>query len=239
MRADYTVTASFAVMCPVSPHLAQQDGAALAATRVSQITLRNNLGQPATLRPSGTTWLRCAWPVFRDSLLSSTDLQYSVQSMLVNGSNTVHVGIERFTPSRTPNPRLTGYFYSLTITAHDALFGSAMGSYALLTMPDHTVRQMPLGPRHAATVGNLPQGNYQVQVKARGASVPAVTLRLSKDQTANLAAVSRGDVAVVCGALLAGLAGIPLLSRTRRRRIFAFLRRPVRSRRRAAAEEAG
>jgi hypothetical protein len=239
MRADYTVTASFAVMCPVSPRLAQQNGAALAATRVSRITLRNNLGQPATLRPSGTTWLPCSWPVYRDSLLSSTDLQYSVQSMLVSGSNTVHVGVERFKPSRTPNPELTGYFYALTITAHDAIFGSAMGSYALLTMPDRTVRRVPLGPRHAATVTDLPQGNYQVQIKARGASAPAQTLRLSKDQTANLAAVSRGDIAVAGGALLAGLAGIPLLSRSRRRRIFAFLRHPARRRRWAAKEEAG
>jgi hypothetical protein len=239
MRADYTVTASFAVMCPVSPRLAQQDGTTLAATRVVQITVRNNLGQSAALRPSGTTWLPCSWPVYRGSLLSSTDLRYSVQSMLVNGTNTVHVGVERFKPSRTPDPKLTGYFYALTITAHDALFGSAVGSYALLTMPDRTVRRVPLGPRHVATVSNLPQGNYQVEIKARGASVPAQTLRLSKNQTANLAAVSRGDIAVVGGALLAGLAGIPLLSRTRRRRILAFLRHPARSRRRAATEEAG
>lgn len=239
MRADYTVTASFAVMCPVSPRLAQQDGAALTANRVAQINLRNNLGQPARLLPSGTTWLPCAWPVYRGSLLSSTDLQYSVQSMLVSGTNTVHVGVERFKPSRTPNPRLTGYFYALTITAHDAIFGGAVGSYALLTMPDHTVRRVPLGPGHVATVSNLPQGNYQVQIKARGASVSAQTFRLSKDQTANLAAVTRGDIAVVCGALLAGLVGIPLLSRTRRRRIFAFLRHPARSRRRVATEEAG
>jgi hypothetical protein len=239
MRADYTVTASFAVICPVSPRLTQQDGAALAANRVAQITLRNNLGQPATLHPSGTTWLPCAWPVYRGSLMSSTDLQYSVESMRVSGTNTVHVGVERFRPGRTPNPRLTGYFYALTITAHDALFGSAVGGYALLTMPDGTVRRVPLGSRHVATVSNLPQGNYQVQVKARGASVPAQTLRLSKDQTANLAAVSRGGVAVVGGALVAGLAGIPLLSRTRRRRIFAFLRHPARSRRRVPAEGAG
>jgi hypothetical protein len=69
--------------------------------------------------------------------------------------------------------------------------------------------------------------------------VSAQTFRLSKDQTANLAAVTRGDIAVVGGALLAGLVGIPLLSRTRRRSIFAFLRHPARSRRRAATEEAG
>jgi hypothetical protein len=183
--------------------------------------------------------LPCAWPVYRGSLLASTDLQYSVQSMLVSGTNTVHVGVERFKPSRTPNPELTGYFYALTITAHDAIFGGAVGGYALLTMPDRTVRRIPLGPGHVATVSNLPQGNYQVQIKARGASVSAQTFRLSKDQTANLAAVTRGDIALVGGALLAGLVGIPLLSRTRRRRIFAFLRHPARSRRRAATEEAG
>jgi hypothetical protein len=239
MRADYTVTASFAAMCPVSPRLAQQNGATLAATRVSEITLRDNLGQPATLRPSGTTWLPCSWPVYRDSLLSSADLQYSVQTMLVSGTNAVHVGVERFKPGRTPNPKLTGYFYALTITAHDALLGSAVGSYALLTMPDRTVRRIPLGPRHVATVSNLPQGNYRVQIKAHGASVPAQTLRLSKNQTANLAAVSKRDIAIVGGALLAGLAGIPLLSRTRRRRILAFVRHPARSRHRAATEEVG
>ncbi|HXS64442.1 MAG TPA: hypothetical protein VN767_16415, partial [Streptosporangiaceae bacterium] len=77
-----------------------------------------------------------------------------------------------------------------------------------------------------------------VQIKAHGASVPAQTLRLSKNQTANLAAVSKRDIAAVGGALLAGLAGIPLLSRTRRRSIFAFLRHPARSRRRAATKEA-
>jgi hypothetical protein len=239
MRANYTVTASFAIMCQVSPRLAQQNGVALPVNRVSQISVRNNLGQPATLRPSGTTWLPCSWPVYRDSLLSSTDLEYSVQSMLVSGSNAVHVGVERFKPSRMPNPELTGYFYALTITAHDAIFGGAVGGYALLTMPDRTVRRVWLGPRHIATVGNLPQGNYQVQIKARGASISPQTFRLSKDQTANLAAVTRGDIAVVGGALLAGLIGIPLLSRTRRRSIFAFLRHPARSRRRAATEEAG
>jgi hypothetical protein len=234
MRADYTVTASFAVNCQVSPHLVRQDGSALGAARVSRITLRSNLGQPATLNPGGPTWLRCAWPVFRDSLLSSRDLRYSVQNMLVNGSNVVRSGVQRFHPSRTPKPTVTGYFYSLTITAHDAIFGGAMGSYALLTMPDHTVRRVVLGREHAATVRDLPLGDYRVEVKARGASISAQTLRLSKDQTANLAAVSRADIAVVCGALVVGVVGVPLLSRTRRRRILAFLRHP----RRKAGEEA-
>jgi hypothetical protein len=240
MRANYTVTASFGVSCRVSPRLVEQNGTAIASSQVSKITLRDSLGQPAELSPSGASWLRCAWPVYRDSLLYSRDLEYSVQAMLVGGSNVVHAGVERFTPTRTPDPTLTGFFYSLTITAHDALFGGATGSYALLTMPDHAVRRVELSSGHAATVGNLPQGNYQVAVKEGGASIPSQTVRLSRDQTANLAAISTADIAVVAGALVAGVAGIPLVSRTRRQRLLGFLARRLGFlTRRRVGEEAG
>lgn len=240
MRADYTVTASFAVACPVRPRLVQQNGAPLPARRVGRISLLSSLGQAANLRPSGTTWLPCAAPVYRDSLLSSHDVRYSVQSVLVGGSNVVHAGMERFSPSKTPDPRITGFFYSLTITAHDALLGRAMGSYALLTMPDRAVRRVDLGPRHTATVGDLPLGDYQVRVKAGSASISALTVRLSRDKTANLAAISRVDILIVCAALAIGVAGAPLLSRTRRRRVRARVRRArslVRPRPRATGRE--
>ena len=81
-------------------------------------------------------------------------------------------------------------------------------------MPDHTVRRVPLGPGHTATLRNLPQGNYRVDVKAGGAVVSAQTVRLSRSENGvNLAAVSPGDLAVVGGAaLVIGLAGLPLLS---------------------------
>jgi hypothetical protein len=240
MRASYTVTASFAVACPVSPRLVYQNSAALPARQVSRITLLSSLGQTAALSPAGTTWLSCVAPVYRDSVISSHDVQYSVQSVLVGGSNVVHAGVERFSPSQTSNPKVTGFFYALTITAHDALLGSAVGSYALLTMPDRTVRRVELGAQHTATVGDLPLGNYQVQVKAGSTSISAVTVHLSRDETANLAGVSRIDILIVCAALAIGVVGAPLLSRTRRRRVRARLRQArtlVRPRSRTTGEE--
>lgn len=227
MRASYTVTASFAVACPVSPRLVKQNGAPLPARQVSRITVLSSLGQTATLRPSGITWLPCASPVYRDSSLSSRDVQYSVQSVLVGGSNVVHAGVERFSPSQTSSPKVTGFFYSLTITAHDALLGGALGSYALLTMPDRTVRKVEIGPQRIATVRGLPIGDYQVQVKAGNARVSALTVHLSRDETANLTAISRIDILIVCAALAIGIAGAPLLSRTRRSRMRARVRRVV------------
>jgi len=226
MRANYTVTASFAAACPVTPHLVDQDGAPMpAASQVSQINLLSSLGQVTTMKPSGTTWLPCVSPVYRDSQLSSRPVLYSVQSVLVGGTNVVHAGVERFSPSKTSSPKVTGFFYSLTITAHDALLGGATGNYALLTMPDKTVRRVALGPGHTATVTGLPLGDYQVLVAAGHADVSPVTVHLSRDETANLAAISVADIAIVCGVLIIGIAGAPLLSRTRRRRVLAFIRR--------------
>ena len=215
MRADYTVTASFAAMCPVSPRLTDQHGAALDPARITQISLRSNPGQPATLRPSGTTWLpvrhgRSTWT----ALLSSIELQYSVQSVWSAAANTVHAGVERFKPGRTPSPKLTG----------------------LLPCPDHhlprrAVRQprwalcaahaaRPHGAAGAAragaqrhrqqpAAGQLPGG-----VKARQREHLRAELRLSRDQSANLAAVSRADLAAIGGVALFSGWPDPLLSRS-------------------------
>ena len=237
MRADYTVTASFATACPVSPQLVEQNGIPLPAQEVSRITVLSSIGQPAALSPSGTTWLPCAVPVYRDGVLSSRSVQYSVQSVLVGGSNVVRAGVERFEPGKTAKPTVTGFFYSLTITAHDAMLGGALGRYALLTLPNGDVRRVELGPRHTATVADLPIGDYQVQVKAGGATVSAETVHLSRDQTANLAAVTRTDILIVGVALAIGLVGAPLLSRTRRKRMRARLARASTSLRRARNTE--
>lgn len=225
MRADYTITAAFSVWCPVAPHFTGQHGRALDPARIAAITVRSDTGQAASLRPSGTTWLQCARPVARDRTLRSQDVQYSVQRVMVSGTNVVHAGIERFWPDRNRAPMITGYFHDLTITAHDALFGGGTGQEALVTLPDHMVVAAPLGPGHAATLSNLPQGSYQVRVKAGGAIVSAQTVRLSRDVTVNLTVVSRADLAALGGGLFVAVAGLPLLSGSRRRWVTGHLRR--------------
>jgi hypothetical protein len=225
MRADYAITAAFSVWCPVTPHFTDQHGRRLDPARMAAVTVRSDTGQAASLRPSGTTWLQCARPVARGSTLRSQDVQYSVQRVLVSGANVVHAGIERFWPGRTQKPTITGYFHDLTITAHDALFGGGTGQEALITLPDHTVVAEPLGPGHTAVLSNLPQGSYQVRVKAGGAIVSAQTVRLSRDVTVDLTAVSRADLAALGGGLFVAVAGLPLLSGPRRRWVAGHLRR--------------
>jgi hypothetical protein len=225
MRADYTITAAFSVLCPVTPRFTDQHGRVPGPPQIAQVTVRSDVGQSASLRPSGTTWLQCSRPVTRGSTLRSQEVQYSVQSVMVSGTNVVHAGIERFWPARTRAPRIVGYFHNLTITAHDALFGGGAGREALVTLPDHTVVAQRLGPGHAATFSNLPQGSYQVRVKAGGAIVSTQTLRLSKDVTVDLTAVSPIDLVALGGGLFVAVVGLPLLSGSRRRWVAGHLRR--------------
>ena len=180
------------------------------------------------LSPTGRTWLPCGWPVYRDSLLSSRSVQYSVQSVIVSGTNVVHCGRGALLASpRRPTPKITGFFYALTITAHDAMFGSSLGGLRAADYAGpHRAEGRGSGPRHTATIGDLPLGDYQVRVKAGSASVSAVTVHLSRDKTANLTAVTQDRhpdrLRLLSGI---GVAGAPLLSRTRRSRVRGRIRR--------------
>jgi hypothetical protein len=82
-----------------------------------------------------------------------------------------------------------------------------------------------LGPGHAATLSNLPQGSYQVRVKAGSAIVSTEKLRLSRDVTVDLTAVSPVDLVALGGGLFAAVVGLPLLSSSRRRWVAGQLRR--------------
>jgi hypothetical protein len=225
MRADYTVTAAFSARCPVTPDFTDQHGAALAPGRITQVSLRSDAGRTMSLSPSGTTWLPCVMAAYVDSAMRKKDVQYSVQSVMISGTNIVHAGVERFWPGRTAHPRVVGYFHDLTIASHDALFGAGTGTVALVTQPNHLVRRVRLGASHSATLSNLPQGEYRVDVKAGSAIISAQSLRLSRDQSVNLTAVSRADLATIGGVALLIVLGLPLLLGSRRRRLLGLLRR--------------
>jgi hypothetical protein len=55
--------------------------------------------------------------------------------------------------------------------------------------------------------------------------VPEQAVRLSRNVVVNLTAVSLADVTILGGALLIGLAGLPMLSRQRRDRVLDLSRR--------------
>jgi hypothetical protein len=225
MRANYTVTAAFAVQCPVTPSLTDQGGRPINPAQISLMTVRSDTGLAARLNPGGSTWLTCQTPIYRGSTIISHPLTYSVQSVETSGTNVVHAGHERFQPASDASPAIVGYFYDLMITAHDAMFGNPTGSEAIVTLPNGWVRRVLFGTGHTVTLSNLPQGYYRVKVKAGRSIISAQSIRLSRNETVNLTAVSVADLAAIGGILAVVAAGLPLLSPARRRRVIGRLRR--------------
>jgi hypothetical protein len=227
MRRSYTLAAGYTVLCPVTPRFVTEGGTAVSPSRVRAVALRSSTGQQVALSPHGTTWLACVQPVDSSGVLARLAVTYAVQSIMISGTNVAKTGLQRLEPGRAAHPDLVTYFHSLTITAHDAISGGATGAVALVTMPDHSVRHVPLGPLHTVTLDNLPQGYYRVSLAAGHAIVSAQGFSLSRSTTVDLTVVSLADLALIGGAIVVAFLCLPLLRRERR----AWLRQALRYRR--------
>jgi hypothetical protein len=202
LRSNYVITAAFTVQQHVVPRVVRQDGTPLDPALVSSITARSDSGAMVSLPLTTATWLDGFQPVFHHSVLSVKPVSYSLQSVIVRGTNVVDAGRQTFTPTTTVNPTFTTQFHDLVITGHDAIFKSAMGTTATVTFPDGSTQTVRLTGNHTATLPNLPRGNYKVTIKAGRAIVGAQQFTLSKNKTADLAIISVRDLAVLTGVLL-------------------------------------
>jgi hypothetical protein len=223
MRRNSTLIAGFTVLCPVTLRFATQDGEAVSPSRVSLVTLRSSTGTQIGFSPRGITWLACRQPVDSGGGLRLVAVTDAVHGIVISGANAARTG-QGIQPGAAASPDLVAYLHDLTITAHDAIFGSATGDVALVTLPDLSVLHMPLGPTHSVTVDDMPQGSYRVSVAAGHAIVFGEDLSLSRAATVDLTVISAADVAVTGGPVVIGVLCFLLLSRKRRTWLWNALR---------------
>ncbi|MER5203460.1 hypothetical protein [Streptomyces sp. NPDC002825] len=216
LRADYTITAGFTVQYPVTVAFTDQHGAPLDPSLVSSVKVRGSDARITDLSVAGTTWLDGVVPVFRNSSLTPVPVDYTLRSLVYDGVQLADAGRQGFRPGPDRHLTFTGAFHDLTVTAHDALFGSATGDRATVTDPAGHVTTVSLGPDHTAVLAHLPRGRYTVEVKAPGGSTNPREIQLSQAVTADVTVVSLADVLVIAGAGLL-LLGIPVVIRLRRR----------------------
>jgi hypothetical protein len=202
LRTNYLVTAAFTVQQQVLPRVVRQDGTPLDSTEVTAITARSDSGAVVALPLTGPTWLDGFRPAFHHSVLSAEPVSYSLQSVMVRGTNVVDAGRQTFKPSATGNPTFTTQFHDLVITGHDAIFKSGRGTSATVTFPDGGKLTVPLNAEHTALLRDLPRGKYQVVIEAGRSIVGVQQFSLSKDKTADLTVISALDLMILFGALL-------------------------------------
>jgi hypothetical protein len=210
MRANYTITVAFAVQYPVAARFVDQHGHPLDLGPAAKMTIKSDTGELLDLPESGPVWLDGTRPVYRESALSTVDVSYSLQRVVVDGANLVDAGRQKFQPVRTTAPTFAVQFHDVTITAHDALFGGPVGTHAVVTFPGGGRRTVPFGPDHSVTLNNMPRGVYQASVKAGHATVFAEQFDLSRPRTINVMVVTRRDLAVLMVTVLVA-AVVPML----------------------------
>jgi hypothetical protein len=218
LRADYTVTAAFTARYRVTARCVDQRGRAVPRDRVPYVTVRSDTGDTQRLPVGRPVWLNGLLPVYRRSVLTSRTVGYALQSADAYGANTVDAGRQRFRPASDREVTFVTPFHDLTVSARDAVFGSAAGRTARIRLPDGSVREVPFGADRSATVRDLPHGQYEVEVTGGQGLRAAQQIRLSQTQSVQVRVVSRADLALVVGVLGLLAAGLLMIGRRLRRR---------------------
>lgn len=215
MRSNYTITAAYNVQYPVIPRLVTQYGAPVSLASTTAVVVKGASAQLTTVPNSGPAWLDGISPVFKNNTPATSVVTYSLQSVIVKGTNVVDAGRQTFQPARQSEPTFTTLFYNLSLTAHDALFGATLGDRAVVRFPDGSTRTVLFNQRHQASLLALPRGKYSVTYSASHAIIADVSVSLSKNESLDAAAITRVDLIVLGSGL--SVVGVALLVVGRRR----------------------
>jgi hypothetical protein len=203
---------------------------------VQSYTLKSRHGTVVTVKHDRPVMLKASRVVRYGSGLISKPIEWSLESVMVNGTNVVTRAQSRFDPSKLHRRYpINLLFFSAHFTSKDALFGSAVGKAVLLTNPEGKTTRYPL-VNGQLTLPALPRGDYTVALDVKGLAPPR-PVALSRNQEVELQVITRLDLALV-GSLLAVIAiGLLVARRPALRRLPVQLVRRLRPRPRPVVEE--
>ncbi len=181
----------------VSMKFVDLDGYPVDPARISSTSIRSVQGDVFTLNSGDTTWLPASRTARRQSGLEETDLLYSINSVLIDGSNVVNSAQQRFLARSDDTWTITLLLYSLNITVRDGLFASPIGKSIDVAFPNGQIKNYILDHSGNLQIHALARGIYHVSilgVKGLGTTTPVA---LSRNQVVKLKIVTRMDLVIV------------------------------------------
>ncbi len=188
----------------VSLSFVDLEGNPVPPERISAINLKNMRGDTYNLKNGQARFFPGSKVARRLAGLDVTQLQYSVMSVTVDGSNVVNQAQQRFYTGPGDNWQVSLLLYSAQISAQDAFFKFPVGNGVTLTYPNEHEEQLPFGPDNQVTINGLARGIYHVGINGVTGYAPATPVALSQDQVVNLVVLTWIDL------LTLGLAGAVL-----------------------------
>lgn len=214
------VTAVFDVDYRVSWKFVDLRGRSLPPSTFTSFTLKSRHGVVHTFEAhqlGKDRWLQGRRVVPLSSGFAVKDIDWTVQSLIANGSNVVNRSQQGFFPRKTREVRIRALFYPARFRPRDALFRFPVGSAVRVEFPDGHVERREVGPDGSVSFDALPRGEYRVSVEGPGISLSA-PVALSKPQDAEILFLSYYDMAVAALLLLVFALGLPMAVRRRARR---------------------
>ena len=181
--------------------------------------IRSSTGEERTLSPTelaAPVMLLAQEATPTPTGLTSRDLRYTVQDVMVDGTSTVNRSQQDFFPSRDPELTVDTLFFNVHVQVNDALFGSTTGKRVVLLRPDGTETSYPLVDGEA-TLESLPRGDYKLRVEGSGLK-SWQPVAVTRDQSVQIRQLTRLDMATVGGAVVVVVLGLVLAGRGHRRR---------------------
>lgn len=194
LRGDAHLSAGFALSHLVQAKFRNLSDDPVAWSRVSSLTLKGSNGTFRTLTDGKPHWLQVNRVSRTRDGLEVAPLQYSVESVMIDGANVVNKYQQRFFVEPKKRWDIELLLYSASIRATDALFGFPIGTGVSMTYPDGHTRTLAFGPSDEVHVGPLARGLYQLQVTGASGVAPPTPVALSRDQEVELKVLSALDI---------------------------------------------
>jgi hypothetical protein len=184
-----------------SPRFVRRGGTLLAPGVVQGYTLKSRTGAVVTVKGSSPVRLQGSRVVPFTGEFVSKDVEWAIQSVMVDGTNVVTRARNRFSPRELHGPyKVALLFFSARVTSSDAIFGFPLGKSVTLTYPSGRTRLIALSKDGTIDLTGLPRGNFKIKADAPGVS-PERPLALSRDQVVDLKVISYLDLALALGVL--------------------------------------
>jgi hypothetical protein len=126
----------------------------------------------------------------------SRPVTYSASVVLLDGSNAVFRGKQRFDPNSSDVWPIRLSVFRLTMTAHDVLFGSRVSSRVSVTRPNGTSYTVRLGSGDGTVLTSMVRGLYDMKIHDAVVGA-ATTVLVSRDDAVDVRVVTPLDAAVI------------------------------------------
>jgi len=213
IQGDDEMEVGFSVSHPVSQIFSDLENNPVDMSRIETITLQGTDGSKFTFDDGAVRWLRGGRIARRRNGLEATPIMYSVESVLINGSNTVNRYQQRFFVKPNDVWPIQLLLYHATFRAADAVFGFPVGTGIDVKYPDGHVEYMAFGKDNEVKLGPVPRGEYKVKVIGASGMAPETPLALSRNQELDLKVLSTLNLGLGASLGVFGVLGLLLFGR--------------------------